>query len=217
MRTNKEVLKDITKNKAGINISRNLFHKYTTQPQVTKEVYPKPHNQVRRKKYKKNFVLPHVNKRFQEWNNLGFIRKSKPQKQKVFRNGKYHQQTFKKSIMNLEPIFIYASIEKNVIFTPEEKEELERLFSGNAKIKYYNPSTHKTTFEEVPKLRERIIDYCPRDNVISSFLKFYTFYIIHGRKGKLGTINWFHIYKMGKPELWESIEIKILKTLGISN
>ena len=259
----KQWLYDIMKNNTGIKISRVLFSDFVNGKEITQEVFPKKWKQMK-KNTKKHYSDPYVSRYKNNFESYGFI-ESKSFPQEVWVKGRKQTKHFKKNRMNLNPIFNYANIEKNVIFTPEEKKELGLFFSD-------------------PRLRKLILDQFPRDTIIDSFLKFYTIYFIQDyafkirsifenpeeekrlmkkikenrkhlkklsktnkglvslifnamvnaqqshkitpsdkigakilEKDNLHIISWFHIYKMGKPELWESIEIKILKTLGISN
>lgn len=157
---------DTFKDKQGKKISRILFKSYSTQEEITKQFNSEAYNRWLKRKDKKkteHYVLPIVQHYFKEWEENGFIEKSKPLREvnsaflpEEYKNKvRFLSKKFALSILNLNPLFRYCE-EKNIIFTKEEKNCI--LFSFDFKDN---------------RIREAILEEFPEEDIINAFLKFY--------------------------------------------
>lgn len=222
MKIKKNWLEDIKTNNLSFKMSWCLFVQYRNQLELTQILYPHA-CKIRKEKNKKNFIMPQINKKFNEWKKMGLLNKSIPLKQNIFRKGKIHKQTFYKYLLNFN--FFYRAIkeEYNINFNDKEKSFLE----------YYLLSEHA---------RYEIIRQNPNDNLINAIIKFYiknwliyrdenlTNKILNKKlpkklfedKEKIKKLYINEIYKIyyfkkkEKPNFIEKIDNKMLFLLGIN-
>lgn len=145
----------------GKRISKAWFITFSNSKGITDFVYGNEIDHqnwkvIKKKKIKKDTINGAVKTRFTKWKRLGFFEVSRNLKIKTWRRGNWYYPTTKLYMLNLNPLYNYCE-EKNINFSPEEKEFLNGV---NGLLR---PN----------QVRELIFFEYPEEDLITAILKFY--------------------------------------------
>jgi len=222
---------DMQKSIVGNTISKMFFVSATHSTEVTNKLYIDPRNKQHIKghsqkpsRFFKQVTRPYpaVLDRYNLWKSKGFIDHFSL-KEKIRRYDKYHEERNDYWRLNLNFFYEYCKEKRNIEFTNQEKEILNKMFDpAIIRNQIVTENFYDSLFNAI--LKYYVKHYFMREYIPKYFLRNYKAKLqkIVKEKGKkaieynpIGNLAIYLAWKKKNPSIVLGLDEKMLKTLGI--